>query len=463
MSSRSHLVSLLTVLLLCLGAASPVGAETISGTLLGHSRWSGHVELSGIVTVPPEATLTIKAGSRITTDSVEAKLNVRGQVLIEGSSEKPVLFVTPAGWKGIELMETQAKSSIRGAHFNAAETAISSYASNFEVIDSEFTDCDFGVRLLRESAPLIEGNTFLGGKIGVDNEMRSSPTIRNNRFENMEKTAVLASHNSRGPISNNQFIGNQQGVGLQQPYPDLIDANLFRENQVGLFCNQTQNTPQVVGNLFENNTVAMVNYSFAYPVVNNNVFIGNQTAIRNDQYGSPMLENNLLENNGIALHNYRKSNPQVFRNQFKNNELAMFCDYSSYPEVRDNNFLGNLQGVKLGIYQSADWEKRSGSRRLVMQEAQSRGSKNTMLEGAPTEFLDQVDVSGNWWGEDTSRLAAATEETNDPHFWDRFDQPTVVYEGFGDGAYALDLIVFSPPLAEPVQAAGPAPDSGVDQ
>lgn len=455
MLNRYLHVKLLLLALFCLGSVVTARADSCSGTLLGHTRWSGKMEMAGMVTVPVGVTLTLEAGSRIQVATAEAKLIVRGRLLIEGTAANPVSFVTPPGWQGIELMETQEKSSLRNARFSSAAAAISSYASNFEVIDSEFVDCEFGVRLLRESAPLIEGNRFVGGGIGVANEMRSNPTIRNNYFEKLTQTGVLASHNSRGRISGNQFIGNKQGVGLQQPYPDMVDNNLFRSNELGLFCNQTKNTPEVVDNRFEENDNALVNYSFAYPLVRNNVFVRNKTAIRNDQYGSPKVENNLLENNGTALHNYRKSNPQVSHNLFSHNELAMFCDYSSYPQVRENNFIANQQGVKLGIYQSADWEKRSGSKRMVMQEAQARGSKNSMLEGAPTEFVDQVDVSGNWWGEDTPRLAGAGADANDPHFWDRHDQPTVVYEGFGDGAYALDLIIFSPPLAAPVTEVGP--------
>ncbi|TYO97119.1 parallel beta-helix repeat protein [Geothermobacter ehrlichii] len=435
--------------------AGPALALCYSGTLLGHSRWEGEVDLTGPVIVPADASLTIVAGTRVRVKEKTFKLTVRGRLRIEGSADEPVVFEAPAGWQGIELMETTGRSLIRQARFRGANQAIGSYGSDFEVVDSEFVDCDFGVHLLRESPPLIRGNRFVGGRVGVAVEMKSSPTIADNHFENLRETGIFASHSSRGTVTGNRFVGNGRGITLQQPYPDRIENNLFTGNDVGLFCNQTRNTPRIIGNRFEKNGKALVNYAFSYPLIRNNVFVDNGTAIRNDQFGSPQIEHNLLRGNDTAIYNYRKSNPQVENNQIEQNGLAIFCDYSSYPQVRNNNFIDNREAVRLGIYQSADWEKRSGSRALVMRQARARGSRNELLAQAPTRFVDRVDVSGNWWGKDSERLAAATEESNDPLFWDRHDQPTVVYEGFGDEAYALDRVVFSPVLQMPVDQAGP--------
>jgi len=137
------------------------------------------------------------------------------------------------------------------------------------------------------------------------------------------------------------------------------------------------------------------------------------------------------------------------------NQLAMFVDYSSYPSVANNHFLDNRMAVKLGIYQSADWEKRSGSKRLVQKEASARRSKNPLLAQAPETFNDYVDVSGNWWGEQNAALQKAGEDANLAMFHDRHDQPTVTYPGFGEGSYALDVIRYAPWLKQPVPEVGP--------
>ncbi|RMF75086.1 MAG: hypothetical protein D6740_01390 [Alphaproteobacteria bacterium] len=455
MSARCRRRSILFLLLVLIAWAGSASALCYSGKLLGHSRWQGEVELTEAVIVPAEASLTIEPGTRITARSPQAKLVVEGTLSIEGTDEKPVVFATPAGWLGIELMEAAGKALIRQAHFSDAERAVASYGSRLTVEKSRFENCATAVHLVRESPAVIVDNRFFGGRFGVIAEMKSAPQVSGNLFSGQTEAGLRAGHSSHGPIYHNRFIDGQTGMALQQPFPNEVRDNDFSGNRIGLFCNQTRNTPKIIGNRFENNESALVNYAFSFPVVTDNIFTGNKVALRNDQYGSPLVEHNLFRDNGTAIYNYRKSNPKVRRNQVEGNKLALFCDYSSYPEVRDNNFLRNDEGVRLGIYQSADWEKRAGSKPLMLQQARQRNSRNDMLGQAPTDFVDRVDVSGNWWGADSERLRAAGADANDALFWDVHDQPTVVYEGFGDEAYRLDRVVFQPVLDGPVDGTGP--------
>lgn len=435
-----------------------LASAALAADLPGASRWSGEVKLSEAVKVPRGATLTIAAGTHVTVRSPEAIIAVRGKLLIDGTPGAPVVFSTPIGWRGIQFDEGEAGSRIRHARFARAEQAISTIATDFELSGSEFQGCEFAVKLEREASPLIENNWFADNGIGIANEMKSSPTIRNNRFSGQTKAAILASHASRGPITGNRFVENQQGITLIQRYEGLVADNHFSANETAIFCNQTQSTPRIERNRFEDNRVAVANVSFAYPAIVNNQFLNNDTALHNDQYGSSLVEHNLFRGNGTALYSNRKSNPKIRLNRFENNKLALFCDYSSYPEVRDNNFTGNGMGVKLGIYQSADWEKRSGSKALMQREASARQSQNPLLGNVPTEFADVVDVSGNWWGKDTAQLTAAGEKGNVAMFHDRHDQPDVNYQqdGYGTESYRLDRIQFSPWLREAVPGAGPA-------
>ena len=244
-------------------------------------------------------------------------------------------------------------------------------------------------------------------------------------------------------------------MGLLQPYPDLIEKNIFIDNKLALYCNQTKNTPHIKGNRFERNEMALVNYSFAYPVVEDNVFIDNKMALRNDQYGSPLVKHNLFKGNGTAIYNYRKSNPVVENNIIEQSDLAIYCDYSSYPKVKNNHFSDNKMAVELGIYQSADWEKRSGSKPLMKKEALARNSKNSMLSQAPTQFNDIVDVSGNWWGDILKILTKNSKDGNLEIFYDRLDKEWVTYEGFGPESYRVDLVKYTPWLDNPVSSVGP--------
>ncbi|PLY05723.1 MAG: hypothetical protein C0624_04695 [Desulfuromonas sp.] len=446
---------MVTMLLIgLLGAASPLLAGSLE-RISRDTHWSGEVTLSGPLQVDKGACLTIAAGSTVRAELPNSKLLVLGKLVVAGSAQQPVRFETVSGWEGIEFIEAEQGSTIRYAHFNSAQHAVSMIATGPRIAESEFRNCKIALRLLREASPLVENNRFVANEIGIDNEMRSSPTIRGNRFEKHSVSAVVASNSARGLIENNRFENNKQGVGIVQPYPDPLRGNRFIGNEIGLYCSQTKNSPLIEKNLFKKNGKGVVNYSFAYPTVVNNRFFDNDEAIRNDQFGSAVVAHNLIRGSKTAIYLNRKSNAQIEKNLISGNELALFVDYSSYPQVRNNHFLDNSMGVKLGIYQSADWEKRSGSKRLVQEQASARNSRNPLLAQAPEQFNDYVDVSGNWWGAQNAALEKAGPDVNLPMFYDRRDKPTVSYPGFGKGDYALDVIRYAPWLKQPVKGVGP--------
>ncbi len=417
--------------------------------------WQGRVELTGPVQVDTTGILRIAPGTRVVATDVAQSITVQGKLLIEGDVDNPVFFDTVKGWQGINFIEGSAGSQIVQARFRDCAQALGIIATSPLISGNSFTRCDAAIKLLRESSSEIHNNEFIENGLGLGIEMRSAPKVVGNSFRGHTTSGITASNKSRGLIEGNHFEKNAQGVGLLQQYPDKVHKNTFIENRVALYCYQTQNTPQVEDNLFQDNEYGLVNFSFSFPAVRNNRFIGNKTAMQNDQFGSALVENNLFENNDTAVFNNRKSNPKIRLNSFSENRLALFVDYSSYPVVRQNNFKQTTEGARIGIYQSADWEKRSGSKQLVMKNAQTRGSKNAMLGQAPTKYTDIVDLSENWWGEKNPELESAASDQNVVFFYDRKDQPTVTYEGFGPDSYRLDEIRFQPVLKAPVNGTGP--------
>lgn len=435
--------------------ASSASAREVGGAVRGNQRWEGEIVLKGAVQVEGGAVLTIAPGTRIRPAKSDAAVSVQGVVNALGTAERPVVVTAPPGWRGFEFVDARPGSAFEHVRFEGGETAISAIATSFSVNRCEFRKMGVAIKLLREARPKIVDTLFLENRIGIDNQMKSAPEIRRCRFIGHTETAIGATHSSSGAIENTLFEKNAQGIVLVQKYAGRIVGNTFRTNETAIFCNQTQNTPRIANNLFEGNENALVNLSFSYPSVESNRFLKNRTAIRNDQFGSPLVSRNLFRENGTALFNHRKSNPKVERNVIEGNGLALFCDFSSYPRVKENNFLGNRMGVKLGIYQSADFEKRTGSRGIMQKKAADRNTQNPLLPRAPTEFRDVVDVSGNWWGKDTPLLARAGRDGNLPLFHDRLDQPEVSYEGFGPTKYRLDRIVFAPWLVRAVSGAEP--------
>jgi len=431
---------------------SLVGAETLK--IEESVVWQGQVELTDEVVIEPQGVVTIRPGTHIKIAAPEHQIRVYGRLQIDGTEQQPVFFDTVAQWQGIHFVEAAAGSVIGYAHFRDCQDAVSVIATSPEIVNSQFHQCAAGIKLLRESNSVVRDNLFKNNELGLSIEMRSNPQVSGNQFIENRGSGILVSNKSRGLITKNIFDKNQQAIGLLQPYADSVKDNIFRENQVGIYCYQTQSTPTIEANLFEKNVLALVNFSFSFPVVRNNTFSDNQTALKSDQFGSATIEHNLFQNNETAIYLNRKSNARITLNQFTANKLALLIDYSSYPQVQQNNFTQFSEAARLGIYQSADWEKRSGSKPLLMKEAKARGSKNPMLSQAPAQFNDVVDLSSNWWGEQNPLLSHATHAENLPQFFDRKDQPTVVYEGFGPESYALDEIQFQPVLSAPVKNAG---------
>lgn len=442
-------------LLLLLTLALPAWGQGADGSSR-RQTWRGEVVLEADYLVPAGTLLRVEPGTRIRPLRPEIRIVVQGVLQVAGTAKAPVVFATPPGWAGIEFLAGPEGSRIEYARFSKARTALSSAERTFVLRHTSFRDCDTAVKLLRKSGPQVSDCTFEGNGIGIDNEMRSFPQIRNNRFIGQRKAAILASHNSTGVIEGNLFENNHLAISLLRPYADRIVNNRFRGNGVAISCNQTQKTPLITGNQFENNFKGLESFSFSSPVVDNNTFAGNETAIHNRQLGSPRVQNNLFTGNGIALANVRKSSPIVEKNLLKNNRVALFCDYSSYPRVRQNNFAGNRLAVQLGDFQSAELERRSGNQAAAQQGAilakagQNRPGMGPRL-GEPEGV---VDVRNNWWGEDTTQLAAAGRDGNVSIFFDRRDQgenrlSQPVVEG-----YDLDLVLFHPWLKAAVADAG---------
>lgn len=418
--------------------------------------WRGEVVLESEYLVPAGTTLTVEAGTRVRPLRPEARILVQGVLQVLGTAKAPVIFAAPPGWGGIEFLAGPEGSRIEYAQFSKAQTAISSADTVFVLRHSSFRGCDTAVKLLRKSGPQVSDCLFEANGIAIDNELRSSPQIRNNRFIGQRKAAILASHNSGGLIDGNYFEKNHQAISLLRPYGDRITNNHFRDNATAISCNQTQATPAISGNQFENNGKALESFSFSSPLVENNSFSGNQTAIHNRQLGSPRVRNNLFIANDIALYNVRKSSPVVEKNLLKNNRVAVFCDYSSYPRIKQNNFSGNRLAVELGDFQSAELERRSGNQAVAQQGAllaqagQNAPSLGPKLGGPE----DVVDVRSNWWGEDTGQLIAAGRDGNAEIFFDRHDQGRNPQSRPVLERYALDLVVFHPWLKAAVADAG---------
>ncbi len=450
-----HLRSAL-ILLVFLFTSAPGFAAGLSGSLAEDERWSGLVYLDGALRVESGVVLTLAPGTRVIPRSPDARLIVKGKLEAIGAKDAPIRFEAPEGWEGLEFSDSADLSELTHVVFEGGKTLISCSYASVLIQKSVFRNAGTAVALLRVSDSQILYSLFENNGTGIRNEMKSSPRITGNRFVGQKEAAILCASNGRGRIEKNRFENNRNALVINTRYPDAVVGNSFLNNQTAIFCSRTQDSPVIEGNDFEGNGVALKNNFFAYPPVRQNRFTDNETAIHNDRYSSALIEHNLFETNRTAIYNNRKSQAQIGKNIFRRNALALYSNYSSYPLVKNNLFLNNEQAAFLDVHMSADFEGRESSKGIVAKESRSLGKQTLLQAQAQESFEDFVDLSGNWWGGDTSRLEAAGPKTNLDLFFDRQDMPEVEYEGYEGKSYALDRVVYRPWLTEPVSDAGPS-------
>jgi hypothetical protein len=155
------------------------------------------------------------------------------------------------------------------------------------------------------------------------------------------------------------------------------------------------------------------------------------------------------------VHLNKKNVSQIKGNVVADSGIGIFCDFSSYPLIRGNFFYDNGTHLKLGKFQSSDWESRAGSKNIVLETASRQQSRNPRLGQGSKEFPEAVDASENWWDEKTLKeMMAKGEDANISTLYDGHDLPEVTYEGFGEESYLLDKILYLPALETEPETVG---------
>jgi len=285
--------------------------------------------------------------------------------------------------------------------------------------------------------------------------MRSTGEISGCLFKNNKVGLGIAS-GAIPSVRGNRFVGNDLGMQVLQRYPGKIEGNIFEGNKAGIRLYQNGPDTVVEKNRFDGNSdAAVLALSYTSPVIRNNYMTGGKYGIYANQFSSPKITNNVIRKMEQAVYLNKKNVSQIQDNVMADSGVGIFCDFSSYPLIRGNSFFDNAAHLKLGKFQSSNWESRAGSKNFVLETAARQGSRNPRLGQGPKEFPEAVDATGNWWDEKTIR--EMTEKGGDADIstlYDGHDMPEVTYEGFGEETYRLDKVHYLPALESKPEAAG---------
>lgn len=256
MTSRSapSIFRLAAVFSLLAGCAhGPLRIE--SGILEGEARWSGRVEIRGVLLVDRDAHLTIDPGTEVVFLHVDedgdgigdGELNVLGRLTALGTPSRPIVFRAEGegqkGWTYLHLSGNR-ESAIANCVFRDAFTGIQLHYVEADVSNCLFTGNHEGLRYSTIRGK-IRHNTFRDNGVGIRFEGRQSRVlVERNVFEG-NGIAVFpvtrASLDDR--FRRNNFSSRDYNVKLGFEQREALD---FSENWWG-----TASSEGVYGSIFD--------------------------------------------------------------------------------------------------------------------------------------------------------------------------------------------------------------------
>lgn len=241
-----------------LAAAAAPAVSCGDSVLTEDVTWRGEVLVSGVVTVAPQATLTIGPGAVVRFAGPEGLLLVEGRVAASGTPEKPILFTSrfaePAGgdWRGIVLLGSEKKNLLENCRVEGAETGLDASFSRVTLNNVSFARCTTGARLqdtvvagngggasgcgvgmsLVDSDAELRDAVFSGNRWGVVAE-RGSLSLAGGAMTGNGSAGVKGA-NSRVKISGGRFAANGTGLTLTACQGTVSGCSIAGNGECGL-------------------------------------------------------------------------------------------------------------------------------------------------------------------------------------------------------------------------------------
>jgi len=223
--------------------------------------WRGEVLVEGVLSVAPQATLSVEPGTvvRFRRKGAQAPtLVVQGRLVAIGTKETPVLFTSnfaepaPGDWQGILLLGTEKKNQLENCRIEGAETGLEVLFSNVTlkgvraeraVVGLKFQDalvvmdgggvseCDTALRF-SESEATLRGLTLTGNRRGLS-ALRSSIYLQDGVFSG-NQAAAFSGDSCKVKIQGGALQGNGSGLMLLGSEGSVVGVKLMKNREFGL-------------------------------------------------------------------------------------------------------------------------------------------------------------------------------------------------------------------------------------
>ncbi len=409
------------------------GSERI--VIDGKKNYQGFVEFKGNV--------TIVSGSEINL-SENSNLLFSGEIKFQGKKDKKIII---KGENNALISFINSNVSIENVEVYGLDS-FEFVESNGVIQKSVFKKNKVALKNTRNSKLIIENVSFNNNEIGIAIELKSIGKVNKCNFEQNGASIVLAQQ-GKGEVYNSTFSKNNIGVLLNRDGICFVSSSKFKENIQAI--NMYQNIgSKIKDNSFSKNKTAIYGEVYTNTEIVSNDFVENEKAVDFLQYTSGKIRLNNFTKNNTAIFLEKKSSPDIRNNTFRENNVGVYCNFSSYPVITRNNFIDNSIHIKLGEYQSSDFERKMGSEIIQMQEVVERQSKRatTINKNKVNIYSGEVFAKYNYWDEKTLKEMATKENVST--IFDGYDLKEVSYEGYGDTKYKIDKVSYKPYLTSPV-------------
>ena len=350
--------------------ASLFGAELLVGRDAPTVQEAIALAVDGDVVVLPPGTWPGPAelDKRIT-------LTSRGGVL-DGGDRGTVLRVLAAGAR-VEGLVLRGSGVDRGGPDSCLW--VGPDATGAAIIDSELTDCTFGL-WVHETSDVVVRRNHIVGRTDIRNQSN-----RGNGVHLFDAT--------RATVVGNRVERQRDGVYVSACEDSLIADNVLSHQRYGIHYMYSWNNT-IRGNVASNNVMGIALMQSHHLVVEGNIASDNERhgiLFRDIQYSR--IADNIVERNGEGLFFFSSLDNEIVNNRIAHNDMgARVWAGTERNVVSGNAFIGNRQQVYYVASTDQDWGTEEAGNHFSDylgwdQDADGRGDRPYRVESFRSHLL----------------------------------------------------------------------------
>lgn len=281
---------IIVLILTCQGCAvnfntdsTGLGILEKSGELTENEVWEGRVYVTGTVTVPEGVTLTIRSGTIIGFEPIDARsaIIVHGELYAEGAPDRMIVF----GSLGKQQETNTPASGIENP------SSVQPVQPSLNAAPPKAGDWQ-GIRI-EEQSPNSRF-TYCRIQHATNGIVCVTDTVQIERCLFSENNIGVLCENTNPTISANEFNRNGSGAQFRGAAAPRVEYNEFTANRFGLVC-EDDSRPRIQQNIIRSNyEYAIICYSTSSPeIVSNNITLNNGWAV----YDGGRLRDNYISGN----------------------------------------------------------------------------------------------------------------------------------------------------------------------